>query len=490
MSEREVPPHLFVIFGGSGDLAARKLLPALERLAERGLLGRAYAVLGVARSAEWDDESFREWAGEALEETGAQASEASSWCTDRLFYQSLGSGTPEDYRGLAERIEQLESRLGLPGNRVFYMALPPGAFPGVIVGLGEAGLNRGPGWTRLVIEKPFGRDLQSARELNELSHRHFDESQLYRIDHYLGKETVQNLIVFRFANAVFESLWNRDRIENVQITVAESLGVEQRAGYYDRAGAVRDMLQNHVTQLVSLVAMEAPVVFDAESVRHEKIKVLRSLDAIRPEDVVFGQYGPGEVDGREAAGYRQEEGVAADSSTETYAAIRLRLNTWRWQGVPFYIRTGKRLSRRLTQIAVVFREAPVCLFESLGACSVERNVLLLTLQPDEGFVLCFSVKEPGGQMSLRTLPLHFHYGEVFGEIPEAYETLLLDVLQGDQTLFVHAGEAEASWRLYGPLLEGSLEVGEYPSGSWGPDAADRLLAELGHFWHPPVDVDG
>jgi glucose-6-phosphate 1-dehydrogenase len=483
-------PQLFVIFGGTGDLAARKLLPALERLAERGLIGDRWAVLGVARDPERDDASFRGWAREALEESGAAAEEAATWCDRRLFYQPLPDGTPEDYLALAARIQRLEEDLDLPGNRIFYLALPPGAFPGTISGLGEAGLNRSAGWTRLVIEKPFGRDLRSARELNALAHRYYEEQQLYRIDHYLGKETVQNLIVFRFANAVFESIWNRDRIENVQITVAESLGVEQRAGYYDRSGALRDMVQNHVTQLVSLIGMEAPVVFDAETVRREKIKVLKSLDEIRADDVVFGQYGAGAAEGVEVPGYRQEPGVPTGSTTETFVALRLRLNSWRWQGVPFYLRTGKRLNRRLTQIAVVFREAPVCLFESLGACTPDSNVLLLTLQPDEGFVLCFSVKEPGDQMSLRTLPLRFHYGEAFGEIPEAYETLLLDVLQGDQTLFVHADEAEASWRHYAPLLESDQPVEEYAAGSWGPQAADRLLAELGHEWHPPVDTKG
>ncbi len=479
---------LFVVFGGTGDLNRRKLLPALYHLARRRLLSERHAILGVARDPERDDASFRRWAREALDEAGIAQDDAGVWCDECVFYHCVGNGTPEEFRGLAGRIERLEAELGLPGNRVLYLALPPEGFPSTITGLGEAGLNRSAGWTRLVIEKPFGKDLTSARELNALAHRYFDESQLYRIDHYLGKETVQNLLVFRFANAIFESLWNRDRIESVQFTVAESLGVEQRARYYDTAGALRDMVQNHATQLVSLIAMEVPTAFDADSVRYEKIKVLKSIDAIRPEDVVLGQYGRGAIDGREVPGYREEPGVAPDSRTESYVALRLRVDTWRWHGVPFYVRTGKRLPRRLTQIAVTFRRAPVCLFETLGGCEPNANVLLLTLQPDEGFVLCFDVKEPSEPLSLRTLPLHFDYKEAFGQIPDAYETLLSDVLTGDQTLFVHAEETEASWRLYTSLLGRDLPLHAYPSGTWGPEAATHLLGLGGHRWEGPIET--
>jgi glucose-6-phosphate 1-dehydrogenase len=484
----DVGPHCFVVFGGTGDLNRRKLLPALYQLARRRALGERYAILGVARDPARDDASFRRWVREGLDEAGVPDHDADVWCDDCIFYHCVARGTPEEFQGLAARIAQLERDLDLPGNRVFYLALPPGAFRGTIEGLGGAGLSRGAGWTRLVIEKPFGRDLASAQELNALVHRSFDESQVYRIDHYLGKETVQNLLVFRFANAIFESLWNRDRIESVQITVAESLGVEQRAGYYDRAGALRDVVQNHVTQLACLIGMEVPAAFDAKSVRHEKIKVLKAIGAIRPDDLVLGQYAPGAIDGQRVPGYRGEKGVAPDSRTESYVALRLRVDTWRWQGVPFYIRTGKRLPQRLTQIAVTFRRAPVWLFQTMGHCEPHSNVLLLTLQPDEGFVLQFDVKEPAEPLTLRTLPLHFQYREAFGDIPDAYETLLLDVLTGDQTLFVHAEETEAAWRLYTPVLQSPPRLHEYPAGSWGPAAADRLLAELGHEWHRPIEA--
>jgi glucose-6-phosphate 1-dehydrogenase len=359
---------------------------------------------------------------------------------------------------------------------VFYLALPPNAFAPTIKGLGEAGLNEGSGWTRLVVEKPFGRDLDSARELNALTHRWFDESQVYRIDHYLGKETVQNLLVFRFANTIFESVWNRDRIANVQITVAESLGVEQRADYYDKVGALRDMVQNHVTQLVALIAMEAPIAFDAEQVRQEKVKLLRAVRPLGPGDVVFGQYG----------GYRAEPGVAAETRTETYVALRLAIDSWRWQGVPFYVRTGKRMDRRVTQIAVTMRDVPVCLFESMGGCVAQPDVLILTLQPDDGFTLCIDVKVPGEPFRLQRLPLRFSYKDAFGQIPDAYETLLLDVLTGDQTLFVHADEAEESWKLYTPLFDDNVKVNAYDAGSWGPSEADELVARNGHHWQGPA----
>lgn len=476
---RRVDPSMFIILGGTGDLARRKLLPALARLDAEQRLG-PHVILGVARDAELDDLGYRAWAREALAEADLGSGELAEWCDSRLHYQPIGGSSDEEFRHLAERVMALEIEHDLPGNRVLYLALPPRAFPRTIEGLAGAGLATGPGYTRLVLEKPFGRDLESAVELNELVHRHFDERQVYRIDHYLGKETVQNLLVFRFSNAIFESLWSRDRVANVQITVAESLGVEGRAGYYDQTGATRDMVQNHLAQLVSLVGMEVPSTFDADSVRYEKIKLLKAIAPISPADVVLGQYGSGEKDGDPLDGYLEEPGVEAHSQTETFVAMKLRVDTWRWQGVPFYVRTGKRLPRRLTQIAVTFHHPPVFLFD--GGEHTAPNVLFLELQPNEGFALCFDVKTPGEPFALETLPLDFHYRDRFGAIPEAYQTLLLDLLEGDQTLFVHAEEAEASWRLFGSVIDAGLPVLPYAGGSWGPEAAGRLLERSGHRW--------
>jgi glucose-6-phosphate 1-dehydrogenase len=482
---RELPPHLFVIFGATGDLSRRKLLPALYRLRDRCDGGDGSAVLGISRDEALGDEGFRRFAAEALEAAGCSGNEARDWCQSHLWHQAVPAPTPESYRGLAERIAALERERALPGNRVFYLALPAPAFPKVIEGLGGAGLERAPGWSRLVVEKPFGEDLDSAQALNALLHRHFREEQVFRIDHYLGKETVQNLLIFRFANVALESLWNRDRVASVQITAAETLGVERRAGYYDKAGALRDMVQNHLTQLVSLIGMEAPASFAADAVRREKTKLVSAIAPIAKEDVVFGQYAPGRVVGKEAPGYREEPGVGAGSRTETFVAMKLAVENWRWQGVPFYIRTGKRMRRRLTQITVGFKEPPVCLFRGTGNCQVHSNRLVLTLQPDEGFELCLDVKEPGAPLRLRSVPLHFAYSEAFGALPEAYQMLLLDVVLGDRTLFVHAEETEAAWRLYAPLLAAPRELHPYPAGSWGPEAADRLLARDGARWRNP-----
>ncbi|HLE56737.1 MAG TPA: glucose-6-phosphate dehydrogenase, partial [Rhodothermia bacterium] len=395
-----------------------------------------------------------------------------------LHYCSIGAGGPEAFAALSERIARLETEYDLPGDRTFYLALPPQAFPPTIEGLGNAGLHRSHGHTRLVIEKPFGHDLASARALNELLHRYFDESQIYRIDHYLGKETVQNLLVFRFANPVFESVWNRDRVESVEITVAESLGIETRAGYYDRAGALRDMVQNHLTQLLALTAMEVPTTFKADPIRNEKVKVLHSLVPPTAGDVVFGQYVAGRVDGASVPGYLEEEGVPQDSRTETFAALRLHIDNWRWQGVPFYIRTGKRLEDRKSQIVVKFRSAPVSLFRDYQDCKLHSNVLVLSLQPDEGFELQFDVKAPGQDITLRRQRLHFEYAEAFRPLPDAYETLLFDIVTNDQTLFVRADEVESSWQLFGPLLDPSLPRHPYEAGSSGPREIGRIFSRL------------
>jgi glucose-6-phosphate 1-dehydrogenase len=465
-------PNIFVIFGGTGDLAHRKILPALYQLHTHHLMGEKSLVLGVGRDSDYSDAKYREWVKGSV-----SAPDAAAWADSSTFYQSIGEETPADFAALKERIEKLERENGLAGNRVFYLSLPPTAFPSTITGLGAAGLNVSPGWTRLVIEKPFGRDLSSAQELNRLVHQYFNETQVYRIDHYLGKETVQNLMVFRFANAMFESLWNRDHIESVEITVAEELGVEQRAGYYEHAGALRDMVQSHLTQLLALVAMEVPSAFEATAIREEKIKALRSIAPISLKDAVFGQYAAGKVNGEPVVGYKQEPGVAPDSKTETFVAIRLSVDNWRWQGVPFYLRTGKRMARRLTEIRVRFRQAPVWMFRSVPGTSPTANTLVITLQPNEGFRLFFDVKAPGEPFRLERLTLHFNYDEEFKFLPEAYQTLLLDVMRGDQTLFVHADEVETSWRMYTPLIERTEAPYPYPSGSWGPVETASVVPE-------------
>jgi len=479
----EIEPHLFVIFGATGDLTARKILPSLNGLIARDALGAKSVILGVGMETNFDDASFRAKCRQDLGAHGVPAEQIAKTCSDQgLFYQTIAKGSPEDYQKLRERIEQIEKQRGLPGNRVFYLALPPKVFPMAIAALGRVGLNKGNGWARLVIEKPFGRDLQSAQDLNRVVHQNFEEEQVYRIDHYLGKETVQNLLVFRFANALFEPQWNRDRIASVEITVAESLGVEHRAVYYETAGALRDMIQNHLTQLATLTAMEVPEAFRAGPIRREKVKVLHSVLPIRIEDVVLGQYTAGEIDGKSVPGYRDEPGVARDSQTETFVAMRLEIENWRWHGVPFFLRTGKRLAERSSQIVVNFRRPPVWIFKPFEENTIRANSLVIAIQPDEGFDLYFEIKTPGQGVKIRTSDLHFRYSEVFQPLADAYETLLLDILQGDTTLFVSDDWVEASWRLYTPILQNRPRVVPYPAGSWGPAEADRLLSDLGRRW--------
>lgn len=446
----ETAPVLLVILGATGDLARRKLLPALGALDARGELPRPFVVLGVARDPHPDDAAFRAIAKEVL----PKFDEA------QIHYQTIGEGTPADFARIAADIAVLEREHQLPGNRIFYLALPPQAFASTVEGLGAAGLNRSAGFTRIVVEKPFGRDLASATALNALLHTHFDESQVYRIDHYLGKETVRNLMVFRFANPIFESEWNRDRIERVEISVAEAVGVGTRAGYYDHAGAVRDMVQNHLTQLLCHIAMEPPATFDADAIRDEKMKVLRSMARVTPADAVLGQY----------EGYRGEDGVAPGSRTETFAAVTARIDNWRWHGVPFVLSTGKRLEQRSTRITVHFRPAPVRLFGRIPGCDVVPNRLRIFIQPEEGFALTFGVKEPGEHIRVRPQELAFRYADVFAPLADAYETLLGDVMQGDQTLFVRADWVERSWHLFQPLLDAPPAPQPYKPGSWGPRA--------------------
>ncbi len=477
---REVEPHLFVVMGGSGALARRKLLPALWHLAAGGHTQAGSVVLAAARRSQFDDEGYRQWAREALRDAGLAAGEDSAhWCDQCLHYQALGEERAEDYQALRERIEALEREHGLPGNRVFYLAIPPASLRSAVEGLGAVGLHQGAGGTRIVVEKPFGDDLASATELDGVLKTYFSEAQTYRIDHYLGKEAVQNLLVFRFANPIFESLWNRDRVATVQITVAEPAGVEDRAAFYSGVGALRDMVQNHLMQLLTLTAMEIPAAFEADAVRDEKAKVLRAVAPIQPRDVCFGQYGPGEVDGEAVPGYSQAEGVPPGSATETFVALELRVNNWRWQGVPFFLRTGKRLAKSTRQIVVNFRCPVLSVFDRYPEAAVSANALVITLEPDEGFELEFMAKAPGDMLTLEPQRLRFRYAEVFGRLPEAYEALLLDVLTGDQTLFVRIDEVLESWRLLTPLLEEPPTPYPYPAGSWGPPEADRLLAPTG-----------
>ncbi len=474
MASKQAENSLLIIFGGTGDLSRRKLLPSIGNLVEAGSIGDGFHVLGVARDTQLDDASFRNLALESMIASGLHREQIAGFCSNKIHYQPIGSGARSDYNQLAARIEGLERRFNLPARRIFYLAIPTASMSNTLLGLGSAGMNHGGEWVRIVIEKPFGTDLSSAGELVGLIRRHYHEEQVYRIDHYLGKETVQNLMVFRFGNPIFESLWNRDRIDSVQISVYEELGVGTRAGYYDQSGALRDMVQNHLTQLLTLIAMEVPPVICADSVRYEKVKVLQSIAPILPSDVVLGQYTAGKIRDDAVPGYHEENGVAADSETETFAALKIEIMNWRWQGVPFYLRTGKRMPRKMTRIGVRFKNAPVCMFEVDGACVVKPNTLLLTLQPEEGFSLHIGVKKPGFATDVQQIPLSFKYTDIFDPMPDAYQTLVLDVLRGDQTLFVHSDEVLESWKLYDPLLHQKHKVFPYAAGTTGPDEARHL----------------
>lgn len=479
-SDKELEPHLFIVLGGSGDLMRVKLLPALWHLTENGYMAGPSQLVAVARRSHLDDDSYREFARKALVEAGFEPDErARQWCGQCLHYHSLGQETPEDFQKLAERLAELEKEHDLPGNRVFYLAIPPASLSHTVESLGQAGLNKSNGWTRLVVEKPFGYDLNSATELDKLIGGYYSEDQIYRIDHYLGKEAVQNLLVFRFANSIFESIWNREHISAVEITVAETAGTEGRATYYDGAGVIRDMLQNHLTQLLALTAMEAPPAFEADAIRDEKSKILRSIREIGVHNVVLGQYTAGVVDDKPVPGYLEGEGVPAGSRTPTFVAAEVRVHNWRWNGVPFFLRTGKRLPQNARRIVVNFRCPALALFERFGDADVHANALTITIEPNEGFELTIDVKAPGDMLTLREHRLKFSYGEAYEALPEAYEALLLDILMGDQTLFVRIDEVLEAWRLYTPLLEADLPVYPYEPGTWGPKEAERLSVPVG-----------
>jgi len=473
-----IDSHLFVIFGGTGDLARTKLLPALYRLLDKRNFSDDVHVLGVA-TRDIGDDGYRELVCRALSDAGLP--DAREWADRAVHYRSIADGMD----GLHARIEQIEAAAGLSGKRVFYLAVPPSILVDSVEGIGKDGLAGGRGWSRVVVEKPFGADSESATRLNDVLHAWFAEEQIYRIDHYLAKETVRNLLALRFANPLFESSWTRDRIDSVQITVAESEGIGTRARYYDSAGAIRDIIQNHALQIFTLVAMEPPVKATADRIRDEKVKVLRSTATLGRRDVVWGQYGPGEVNGAAVPGYLEEKGVAPDSTTETYAAMRLTVDNWRWHGVPFFIRAGKRLTTRVTQVSVLFREPPVSLFTDDGDCGLHPNVFEIRLQPQEGFGLSFEMKEPGEGYRLQSQRLKFDYADVFGNLPDAYETLLADVMSGDQTLFVRSDEVEEAWRIVEPVLDPGERPDEYAGGTWGPDSAARLMVKPSRYWLTP-----
>lgn len=488
------PPCVFVLFGSTGDLAVRKILPALYNLARDGLLGEKVTLLCVGRRG-WDDDTLREHVRSAIEEHSRSDLQEDVWkrLAERLLYFDLHVDEQKDYASLAERLEELDEQRGAAGNRVLYLATPPSLFEETVRGLGEAGLaNPGDGsFVRLVVEKPFGSDLDTARGLNRIVHRYFDERQVYRIDHYLGKETVQNLLVLRFANAIFEPLLNRRYVDNVQITTAENVGMEGRRGpFYERAGALRDMVQNHMLQLTALIAMDPPVDMGARAIRDEKVRVLRAIPPLTPQEVfertVRGQYAAGD----DKPGYRQEEGVAEDSRVETYAAVKLFVDNWRWAGVPFYLRTGKRLATKTSQIVVEFKPEPKNLFEEFTECAVRAaNHLHVRIQPDEGIALRFDAKVPGPQMLMRPVEMDFAYGASFGSAtPEAYERLVFDAVCGEPTLFIRSDEVEASWRVVDSIRKtwdntGRPELIEYPPGSWGPEEARALLGDPYKDWH-------
>lgn len=493
----EVPsdPCAIVMFGASGDLARRKLLPALFDLARHACLAPRFRLLGFART-QLTDNAFRDHATEFLPnvETPSANGYTAQAFLRQLHYFSGRYDDHEAYARLTQRLEELDREGQLNGNRLFYFATPPDVYLGIIEQLGQAGLAKPKSeksWTRVIIEKPFGEDAESCQVLNEKVLRVFDESQVYRIDHYLGKETVQNLLVFRFGNGIFEPLWNRNYIDHVQITSAESLGVENRAAFYESAGALRDMVQSHILQLTSLVAMEAPATFGATAVRNEKIKVLQSIRPFTSDSiwkcVVRGQYGPGKVDGKPVPGYRQEPGVKPDSATETFVALKLYVDNWRWNGVPFYLRTGKRLSPAHTEIAIQFKEAPHRVFRGQSS---EANSLVLNIQPDEGISLSFGAKSPGPEMQIRPVTMDFGYRETFGGVTrDAYATLLNDCIRGDATLFDRADSVEAAWQLVDPIEKAWREASpppfpNYPAGSGGPRAADDLTRSDERRWRP------
>jgi glucose-6-phosphate 1-dehydrogenase len=459
------PDQDIVIVGATGDLAQRKLIPALYNLHVQKLLPAGCDIIGAA-PFDWNDQRFRDLAESAVKQysrTPLQQAAFKSFA-ERLHFVPLPAD--DDLSGIRPVAKR--------DRRIAYLAVPPSAFISLIEGIKSAGLTEG---TSIIIEKPFGHDMKSAAELNEALHEVVPEQRVFRIDHYLGKETVQNLLVFRFGNSLFERIWSRDAIARVEITVAESLGVEQRGKLYEEIGAIRDIVQNHLFQVLALVAMDPPLSFDAESIRNEKVKVLESIQPVHPHDVVRGQYTAGKIDGESVPGYRQEPGVSPDSTTETFAALRLHLESWRWSGVPFLLRTGKRLPVRDTRVVITFQDVPLHLFKTAGVKTLHRNRLVVRIQPDEGIALSFVAKQPGPEVTARGVDMNFNYGDSFKTSPpEAYERLLHDALEGDHTLFIREDEVEHGWAAVEPVIDAPPPITFYPAGTWGPDDAARIAS--------------
>jgi glucose-6-phosphate 1-dehydrogenase len=496
---RGAPPTVVVIFGASGDLTARKLIPAIYNLSFDNLLPADFHLVGYGRKP-IPDEEFRTIAAAAVKDFSRRELDAGVWkrVAANTTYVSGGYDEKAGFDRLAAHIKDIEKGVGSEVQSLFYISTPPSVFFPIIQNLGASGLGGRylgkPHHSKVIIEKPFGTDLDSARALNAELRSVFEENQVYRIDHYLGKETVQDLLVQRFANSIFEPIWNRNYIDSVQITVAEDQGVGTRAGYYEESGCLRDMIQNHTTQLLALTAMEPPGSFEAEALRNEKVKLLKAIEPVglgADMDMARAQYAAGMIGGKKVAGYLEEKGIAPESSTETYAALRLSINNWRWQGVPFYLRSGKRLPRRVSEIAIQFKRAPGTIFPQKEGFNLAPNTLSFQIQPDEGLSLILNAKIPGLDTRTQPVKMSFRYATTFGSnTPEAYERLVLDAMIGDGTLFIRGDEAETSWALYTPVLkywrsQGRKGMESYAAGSWGPPGADELLTSRGHLWRQP-----
>lgn len=490
--------HVFVIFGASGDLTRRKLIPSIFQLYKNDSLPDNFALLGVSRT-EFTDEEFQKTVttdNKHLKNKEEDKKQLEAFAK-KLFYQPIDTNDPEEYGKVKTRLHELDEKYNTQGNYIFYLSTPPSLYETIPEYLHQHDLNaKNGGWKRLVIEKPFGYDGKSARELNQILLQYFEEDQIYRIDHYLGKETVQNLLVTRFANGIFEPLWNRNYIQHIQITSAESIGVENRGGYYDESGALRDMVQNHLLQIVAHIGMEPPNTADAKAIRNEKLKLFQSIRLISeeevPEYVVRGQYIAAEMDGKEVKGYREEKGVPDDSRTETYVGIKFFIDNWRWAGVPFYLRTGKRLPTKVTEVVVTFKSPPHRLFFNVDEIQSSPNQLVIRIQPQEGLALHFGMKVPGAGFHVKTVDMDFHYSDLTNAyVPEAYERLILDCMKGDPTLYAMGDSVEAAWKFIDPIINAwknnpDITVHGYPSGTWGPAAAEDLI-EGDEGWRNPCE---